>query len=208
MVQSRWKDRGRTTQQADRGVQVAASEGASPSRSELRGRSLAEGPGVLIDGSELDEIAICLLQVVALDLFELDDATLGDVDRLGPIHERFVERRSVTLQQAAVRGVADQDVLESVHALIRRSVRVGLDELLAGQGAQAIRHAGCALGHHQRRHRRYRETLSDHRRGLNDRALLAVKQVEPGGEQGLDGGRHAQGRQVTHRDPASVMAPQ
>ena len=55
-----------------------------------------------------------LLEVVALDLLELLASPLAKVDLLRPVDEALVEFGARALQQAVVRGVADQDVREPI----------------------------------------------------------------------------------------------
>ena len=56
----------------------------------------------------------------------------------------------------------------------------------------------------EHRHRRLREGEANDRGRLDDRPLLASQQIQPGGEQGLDGGRNVEVGQVAGRLPALV----
>jgi hypothetical protein len=59
---------------------------------------------VIVEGPELAQVPVRLLQVVAEDLLELGRAVAVAVDAVGPRDEALVELRPRPLEQALVRG--------------------------------------------------------------------------------------------------------
>src|SRR5882757_8503298 len=80
---------------------------------------------MLVDDSELHEVAMCLLEVIPGNLLELDRPVT--VHAVTPRDEALVERRTRTFQETLVDAVANQDVLEPEGGI------VGQDELFPGQ---------------------------------------------------------------------------
>ena len=119
-----------------------------PADDELRRRALGDGARLVIDDPELGAIAVRLLEVVAEDLLELELAAALPVDPLCPGHEPLVQRRADALQQAAVRGVADDLVAEPVEDLLLRQPP---DELLADEDVEVA--AEASVGASRRRAR-------------------------------------------------------
>ena len=134
-VRRRRQQRDGPAQQVDRGRDVAPGERALARRGELDRGPFAD-PARIVDRSQLDPIAIRLLEVVAEDLLELELATTLAVDRVGPVDEPFVELGAGPLEQASIGRILDDRVPEPVE------VRLGdgrADELLGGQGLEPHR---------------------------------------------------------------------
>src|SRR5207248_9642405 len=91
---------------------VPAGDGPSSGRTESRRGPDADRDRLLIEGTELAAEAICLLEVVADDLLELEHPRAGQP--LEPLAEAPVEVRARPLEQPLVGGIAQQRVMEAV----------------------------------------------------------------------------------------------
>ena len=181
--------RGGARQQVRCSWKVSSGVGPAAGAAKALGRAGADLSAFGVDRAELRPVTERLLEMVAEDLFELLLAVAFAVDLLGPRHEAFVEGRPCPLEQRVVGGVPDEDVVEAIrvgvlggHRLIGRP-----DELLATQRCQVL-----TKGRLQRLGNKLvdgllREHQPDHRGRLDDRSFLSAEQVEPGGDQRLDG---------------------
>ena len=79
---------------------------------------------MVVERAELGEVAVRLLEVVAEDLLVLGRAPVA-VDAVGPLDEALVKRRAGALEEALVRGVADEDVVEAVRLVLGRPPESG-----------------------------------------------------------------------------------
>ena len=70
-----------------------AGEGPAAGRGQSLGGADPELDAVLVERSELGQVAMGLLQVVAEDLLELERPVAIRVDRVGPLDEPLVQRR-------------------------------------------------------------------------------------------------------------------
>src|SRR4029079_12864739 len=95
----------------------------------LRRRPRGERSSSLVKRPQLRSIADGLLEVVAQDLLELRLAAALAVDGLRPLHEALVGGRPGPFQQALVRRVADEDVVEAERGVVAIRGK-GMDELL------------------------------------------------------------------------------
>ena len=114
-----------------------------------------------------------------------------------------MEGRSRPLEEPVVGGVADEDVLEAEAELLRAGDRGRPHQLLARHGRQVVRHLGAHRLGRQHGHGRLGERQADDRCRLDHRPLLAPQQVEPRGEQGLDGRRNVEVGEVAGRAPSA-----
>ena len=128
------KQRCRSLEEIARTVHVAAIERTPACSAELGGGPVGERPA---GPAKLLPIAICLLEVVAEHLVQLDE--IGSV-LLEPVGETLVQLGSGGLRQRVVGCVSDQQVAEAERILAGKLRPVGTDELLAHQPRQARRH--------------------------------------------------------------------
>src|SRR4051812_32185367 len=97
----------RPTQEVRRRVHVTAGRRPPPSiRQAPRSVGTNRAPAV-IDGAEIGEVEVRLLEVKAQDLLELELAATRLVDAVGPLHESLMQVRARSLQEPLVRGIAD-----------------------------------------------------------------------------------------------------
>jgi 1,6-anhydro-N-acetylmuramate kinase len=110
----------------------------------------AEVPPPIVHRAELTEMEVCLLQMPAdrlVVLGRIADATLH------PLRDLRVERRARALQHAAVRGVANERVMEAERRLADERASVRFEKLapaealqsaveVVGVGPQQVRHRG------------------------------------------------------------------
>ena len=82
---------------------------------------------MLIERRQLRAIPMRLLEVPAEDLLDLEDHLARGGLGIGPLHEPLVELRASSLEQAGVRRVPDEDVVEAIH-IAPRVVRLLVDE--------------------------------------------------------------------------------
>ena len=159
---------------------------------------------MLVQGSELDQDQMCLLEVVPTDLLELHRSV--GIRVFEPVHEPLVEVRAGALEQAVVRGLLDQDVDESEGLLPRERRPLLPDELLAAQRAERRPHVlphglggqildGAAVEH-----------LAEDRTVLDDRPVGRAQPVEPRGDQGGDRRRDRERVDPGREDPLPVRA--
>src|SRR5438552_17867671 len=81
----------RASQQVPGGWRVAASQGSAPSRREKRSRPEPYLVPVRVDWTELTQVAVRLLEVVALDLLVLLGPSALAVHAIGPGDEALVK---------------------------------------------------------------------------------------------------------------------
>ena len=111
----------------------------SPGREESGGRPGSELAAVLVQGAELGEALVRLLEVVAEDLLVLDGSVAILVDAVGPGDEALVENRAGALEEAPVGGVADQDVAKAIPRFRREVGPLGPGEPLLRQRLEGRR---------------------------------------------------------------------
>ena len=107
------KELGGPPEEVRRGRHVAPAEGALPGRGETRRRPHAELTPVVVQGPEICQVPVRLLEVVAEDLLVLGLAVAVAVDALGPSDEPLVQGNARPLEDAGVRRVADEQVVEA-----------------------------------------------------------------------------------------------
>src|SRR5581483_11041398 len=105
-------------------------------------RANARRAAEVVERSQLGQVAVRLLEVVAEDLLVLGLPPALAVDAIGPVDEALVQRRAGALEQAAVRGLPDQHVVEAEPLLLGRA-RLGAQEALAHERAEVRRYAGA-----------------------------------------------------------------
>ena len=89
---------------------------------------------MLVERSELSEVAMCLFEVVGQDLLVFATSRAFRIHAIGPDHEPLMQLRPGPLQQVLIGGIPDEDVLEPVAVLVERCGSGRADELLAGNG--------------------------------------------------------------------------
>jgi hypothetical protein len=109
----RLQQRSRPLEQVGGSGHVASLERAAPRRRELGRGTVADRTRVVVDRSQLEQVAEGLLEVVAEDLLVLGLPLPVTVDLLGPVREPLVQVGARPLEHTVVRSVADQDVLET-----------------------------------------------------------------------------------------------
>ena len=154
-----------------------------PGTGEISGRPPAELDSVVVEGSQLGEIAISLLEVVAENLLELDFTVPLAVDALGPVGESLVHRRARAFEDPEVGGVADEEVVKAIVGLDLGHVRS--NELLGAHRTEVLL-GRCRPEISQVLDRCSGEEEPDHGRRLDDDAFLGRKQVEPRRQQRLN----------------------
>ncbi len=127
---------------------------------------------------ELGQVQGGLLEVVAEDLVELDEAlaVLGE-----PLREAAMQVGPRRLREPVVGGVADQEVPEAVRVLSRQDRPVRTHELAPDERCEPRRH--LRLLRRQRLHRAAVEQLSLDGAALQDSALRIVELIEPRDQQ-------------------------
>jgi hypothetical protein len=188
------------------GGHVAAPECSSARGRELVERAHAELVAVVVERTELRQEAVRLLEVVAEDLLVLGAVAVA-VHALAPIGKALVQAGAVALQQSAVDGVADQDVLEAEGILLLDGRPIGPDELLSRQCIEQPAHLVAERVCDEFPHGGAREDEADHRCGVDHGALLGDQLVEASGEQGLDRGRDHDLGDALRCDPAGASLP-
>ena len=197
------QQRGGTAQEGRRRRQVTTCQGPTARRGELRRRSLADRLRTRIHEPQARPVLVCLLQVVAEDLLELQLAAALPVDALRPDDEALVECRAGALQQAPVCGVADDLVPEPVDRLVLGQLA---HELLGHENAQVVGQSRPNGFIHELRDRVHRERKPDHRRRVDDRALLRLQRIEARRNECLHRRRDLQSVRAFARHPAVQAA--
>src|SRR5918994_2122408 len=118
-----------------------------------------------------------LFEVIADDLLELRFGLAIRVDPLLPVGEACVQARARTLQQALVRGVAHEDVLETEAAILTAN------QLLSTEGRELALELRADRVGYEDVDGLVGEVEADHGRGLDDGALVPRQKVEAGFEQ-------------------------
>ena len=118
----------RPAQQVRRRGHVAASQCAAAGGSQAHRAVLGDALAPCVERPELRKVGGGLLQVVADELLELAFAISLPGRPRAPGGEALVKLRAFALEQAAVRGVADQDVVEAVPVLCK-CAGGGVDQL-------------------------------------------------------------------------------
>ena len=135
----------------------------------MAGRLCGEPLGVgAVRPAQLRVVAVRLLEVVAGDLVGGRPAVIPGEK---PPHVGNVEVCPAALGQELVRGVADQDVAESVARLVRELGAAGLDQLALDEPVQRRVHLVTAA--RQRPHRAAVEPAPLDRRGIQGRRSAA-----------------------------------
>ena len=94
---------------------------------------------MFVERSELGQEALCLLQVIAEDLLELQRTLPLGVHNVGPFDEAFMDVRTGPLELTVVGRIPDQDVMEPEVGLAL-DTRIGrVNELLAVESRQVCR---------------------------------------------------------------------
>ncbi len=102
----------RAPQETGRRMHVATGERALAGTGQPLAGSAPEFLAMVVERAELGQVGVSLLEVVGRDLGVLGRTFA--VHAIGPGDEALVHLRTGALQQAAVHGVADEDVLELV----------------------------------------------------------------------------------------------
>ena len=178
---------------------VTSDKGASACTTQLLGSTIADASCVFVDDAEIRAVLVRLLEVITVDLFELELAPTLLVDTLGPGHEPLVKHGPGALQQAPVCRVADDLVAESVEHL---RVRELADELLRDEDIEVLPERGHDGFVDELRDRVEGKREADDRGWVDDRALLGLKRIEPGGDEGVDGRGDLQLVRALSSDPA------
>ena len=192
----------RAAEQARRERHVVARERAAACGREAHGGARAETPRVRVERSEFAQERVRLLEMPADRLVVL--GRVADL-RLDPVCDRRVQLGARALQQAPVRRVADQHVMEAQHRLAEQPAGVALDQLAAAQRFEArVEIAG--LARQQRRDGAAREVAPDDGGAFEHRALLGPQPLDARGEQRVDRRRHLERRRDSRR-PSSDRPP-
>jgi hypothetical protein len=109
------------------GGHVAAGERPAPRRHEAVRRPGPELASVLVEGAELGEGRVRLLEVVAQDLLVLDGSIR--VHAVRPVHEALVEDRAGALEKSPICRVPDEEMAEAVAPLEHELRLLGPDKL-------------------------------------------------------------------------------
>ena len=117
------------------GGRVAANERPSARAPESLGRLPCERSRSIVDGAQLDSVAVRLLEVVADDLFVFDRALPCGV--FEPAAEPFVELGSRFLRDRVVGGVTDEEMPEAVRA-IAQACPLGANQVLANKRPERV----------------------------------------------------------------------
>jgi hypothetical protein len=155
------------------------------------------------DRAELRPERERLLEVVADDLLVLRGAVSRRL--LEERGELLVQPGARLLRQAAIGGVADEDVAEAVGVLAAEQLRVGEDDLLPQQPFERLGTVSRSASGVSARTAPQAEDAADHRRALEDLELGGREPVEPRREHGLDRGRQHDLREVADRLPAGAV---
>jgi hypothetical protein len=156
----------------------------------------------MVEGAEIVQQLMRLLEMPADRL-----VVLGIVAgfRFDPIGELRVQRGTPAFQEAAVRRVADENMMKAQHRLAEKPARVRLDQFRPAERLEpCVQHAPAAA--EQRRNGAAREVTADHRRVLEHRALLRTQPLDARGEQRVDRRRHFQRGEIGSYDPAVAVA--
>ena len=124
---------GRAPEEVGGGRHVAAREGAPAGRGEPRRRPQPQVAPVVVERPQLGEVAVRLLEVVAEDLLVLGLAVALAVHALRPVDEALVKCGPRALEDAVVRRVSDQEMVEAERAPTDESGGVCADEVLLHQ---------------------------------------------------------------------------
>ena len=171
-----------------RSPRASARRPEEPSRA---GGPRCQLPAVLVDRAQLRQVRAGLLQMVAEDLRVLARPLAGGA--LQPVREPLVEARACLLEDPLVGHLADQDVLEGEGRLAGKPGGVGLDEVLALQGPQRLVEHGPVTAR-ELEGSPLAEGPPDHAGGLDHGALGRLQPLDPGRQEGVDGGRHRRAR--------------
>jgi hypothetical protein len=163
---------------------------------------------VIVEGAQLFQVAIRLLQVVAQDLLELHCAVAVAIDAVGPRDEAFVEHRPRTLQHPLVSSIPDEHVVESKVLLGADRLWLRMNEVLTREGAQDRPELLLDIRGHQLPERVLGKHETRDGRRFDHRALLRAEQVHARRQESLDRRWHGQGGNAGGRHPAPVLGLQ
>ena len=170
----------------------------------MGGGALRELSAAGIDRRELLAVAMGLLEVMADDLLVLGQAVTGPL--LEPVREPLVQLGTGLLEQRAIDGIADEDVVEAVERVGEAGGVVGrADEVAIHQHLQGMVDPLAHPGGRQLRHRRPPELVADHGGSLGGVAGLVRQEIETRREQRLDARRDVEGGEVAGRSPAASL---
>ena len=160
-----------------------------------------------IKRSKLGQVPVCLLQVVAQDLLELEAAIRPRVALVGPVHEPLVQAGACSLQQAVVGGVPDEDVVEPVARVVVQH-RGLVDQLTAVERREMSRAGLVAVG----RASTSGPPTPSNSRPMTDAGSMTARSpcaeaVQPGREQRVDGGRDGDLPDVVGESPVALDLP-
>ena len=85
-----------------------------PADASLSAALPADGRAVIVQGTQFGQVPVCLFQVVAEDLLRLEGAVALLVVLVGPGHELLVKPGALPFQDAVIRSVANEEVVESM----------------------------------------------------------------------------------------------
>src|SRR5215212_2704112 len=94
--------------------------------------ALSQRGGVVVVGAELDEMHVRLLEMPAERLFVFGRVVAGAFGE--PVGVALVQFGARALEEAPVRGVADQRMMETKHWVAEKPRAIGLDQLGPAQG--------------------------------------------------------------------------
>ena len=162
---------------------AAAADASSASRDRrpaAAGRAAARRPIASSTLPSSDRRGERLLELVADGVVVLG----GVADLLlEPVGDALVEVGPVVLEQASVGGVADEHVVEPQDGLVDPVRPRRFDQLLLAQSFEGGVEPWLHVGRDDARHRPPVERLAEHRRRLQDRALVVGEAVDAGAEQ-------------------------
>ncbi len=168
------------------------------------GRGLdGEAAGPIIDRAEFGSVPVHLLEMVGNDHVAF---VLGDAGRFDVTADSLVELGPMALQQAPVRGVADQHVMEPVHRVIACPLAGRLDEVLAPQSVDDGTEPRGDVASRDRGERPAVELGTDHRRQFDHLALVVGKTLDSAGQQRQDRRRHLDRVGVDRQSPPVTVA--
>ena len=177
------QQRGRALQKVEHGSKILTEDGGA--RSLPQPYACSHGEPARVTLPELPPIAICLLEVVADELVELDE--LGAMLR-EPVGELLMELRALRLRHALVRRVAHEEMTEAERVLSGEQRSVRTDQLLAHERGQLAREPRLF------RRERLDDTLVEHLTfdgaALQHGPLGPLELVEARGDQRLKRRRH------------------
>src|SRR6185436_19748563 len=110
---------------------------------------------------------MCLLEVIAEDLLELDCAVAVLVHPVGPTDETLVQRRPRALEHPLISGLTNEGVSEAVVGAGANRLDAGLDEVLAAEGVDELLELGGHMVRDELAQSILREDEARHRGGLD-----------------------------------------